>query len=158
MNNAQLEYAEGIRNLLSINPDPILEGSWTPLQIAKDYAEVGEDCGLTLDEAVEIIERELEQYMEVQAEAKVEAAENLEALNAAAKEQARKLLGKYKWTPPQRRRLEQQAEKGYILESHGIMAKAFGRTMPNNPDDLATYRIGWLGSKIAAKKRLSFTC
>ena len=158
MNNAQLEYAEGIRNLLSINPDPILEGSWTPLQIAKDYAEVGEDCGLTLDEAVEIIERELEQYMEVQAEVKVEAARKLEALNATAKEQARKLLGKYKWTPPQRRRLEQQAEKGYILESHGIMAKVFDRTMPNNPDDLATYRIGWLGSKISAKKRLNFTC
>ena len=158
MNNAQLEYAEGIRNLLSINPDPILEGSWTPLQIAKDYAEVGEDCGLTLDEAVQIIERELEQYMEVQAEAKVEAARKLEALNATAKEQARKLLGKYKWTPPQRRRLEQQAEKGYILETHGIMAKAFGRTIPNNPDDLATYRIGWLGSKISAKKRLNFTC
>ena len=158
MNNAQLEYAEGIRNLLSINPDPILEGSWTPLQIAKDYAEVGEDCGLTLDEAVEIIERELEQYMEVQAEAKVEAARKLEALNATAKEQARKLLGKYKWTPPQRRRLEQQAEKGYILETHGIMAKAFDRTMPNNPDDLATYRIGWLGSKVSAKKRLNFTC
>ena len=158
MNNAQLEYAEGIRNLLSINPDPILEGSWTPLQIAKDYAEVGEDCGLSLDEAVEIIERELEQYMEAQAEAKVEAARNLEALNATAKEQARKLLGKYKWTPPQRRRLEQQAEKGYILETHGIIAKAFGRTMPNNPDDLAIYRIGWLGSKISAKKRLNFTC
>jgi len=158
MNNAQLEYAEGIRNLLSINPDPILEGSWTPLQIAKDYAEVGEDCGLSLDEAVEIIERELEQYMEAQAEAKVEAARNLEALNATAKEQARKLLGRYKWTPPQRRRLEQQAEKGYILESHGIMAKVFDRTMPNNPDDLATYRIGWLGSKISAKKRLNFTC
>lgn len=158
MNNAQLEYAEGIRNLLSINPDPILEGSWTPLQIAKDYAEVGEDCGLSLDEAVEIIERELEQYMEAQAEAKVEAARNLEVLNATAKEQARKLLGRYKWTPPQRRRLEQQAEKGYILESHGIMAKVFDRTMPNNPDDLATYRIGWLGSKISAKKRLNFTC
>ena len=158
MNNAQLEYAEGIRNLLSINPDPILEGSWTPLQIAKDYAEVGEDCGLTLDQAVEIIERELEKYMEVEAEAKVEAVENLEALNAAAKEQARKILGRYKWTPPQRRRLEQQAEKGYILESHGIMAKVFGRTMPNNPDDIATYRIGWLGSKVSAKKRLNFTC
>lgn len=157
MNYAQLEYAEGIRNLLSINPDPILEGSWTPLQIAKDYAEVGEDCGLTLDEAVEIIERELEQYMEVQAEAKVEAARKLEALNATAKEQAKKLLWVYKWTPIQRRKLEQQQKNGYIVATHGQIAKIFGRKVPNNADEVAVYRIGWLGDRIS-KRSLNFTC
>jgi len=169
MNNTQLEYAEGIRNLLSINPDPILEGSWTPLQIAKDYAEVGEDCGLTLDEAVEIIERELASYLDEQgfvempkrkktAEQQIKIAETRDRLNERANEQARILLGKYKWTPPQRRMLEQQAEKGYIISTHGDMSKAFGRFQGTNPDDIATYRIMWLGKKVPAKKRLNFTC
>lgn len=169
MNNARQIYAEQVRNLLSINPDPILEGSWTPLQIAKGYAEVGEDCGLSLDEAVEIIDSELKRYSDelgfveppkrqFTIEERILIAETRDRLNITAKEQARKLLGRYKWTPPQRRRLEQQAEKGYILETHGTIAKVFSRTMPNNPDDLAIYRIGWLGSKISAKKRLNFTC
>jgi len=170
MNNARQIYAEQVRSLLyNCNAEPFIDGSWTSHKLANDYAEVGEDLGISLDEAVEIIERELERYSDelgfveppkkrFTKEELVQIAETRDRLNAAAKEQARKLLGRYKWTPPQRRRLEQQAEKGYILETHGIIAKAFGRTMPNNPDDLATYRIGWLGSKVSAKKRLNFTC
>lgn len=154
MNNARQEYTQQVK---SYNLELLLDGSVTPLKLAKDYAEVGEDCGLTLDEAVEIIERELAKYAEGKAETKVKAAEKLEA-NTAAKEQARKLLGKYKWTAPQRRRLEEQAEKGYIVASHGEIATVFGRMMPNNREDIAIYRIGWLGPKIAAKKRLNFTC
>lgn len=65
MNNAHQEYTQQVRNLFSLcNAEPFLDGSTTPLQLAKDYADVGEDCGLTLDEAVEIIERELEKYTE----------------------------------------------------------------------------------------------
>lgn len=65
MNNARQIYAEQVRNLFSLcNAEPFLDGSTSPLQLAKDYAEVGEDCGLSLDEAVEIIERELEKYTE----------------------------------------------------------------------------------------------
>lgn len=167
MNNARQEYTQQVRSLFSLcNAEPFLDGSTTPLQLAKDYAEVGEDCGLTLDEAVEIIDAELEPYKDQLLNDLEEELERIqyneeerrEALNATAKEQARKLLGKYKWTAPQRRRLEQQAEKGYIVASHGEIAKVFSRIMPNNADDIATYRIGWLGSKIAAKKRLNFTC
>ena len=155
MNNARQEYTQQVKGY---DFELLLDGSTTPLQLAKDYAEVGEDCGLTLDEAVEIIERELAKYAEKYMQKEIEAAENLEALNAAAKEQARKLLGKYKWTAPQRRRLEQQAENGYIVAGHGEIAKIFDRTMPNNREDISVYRIGWLGSKVPAKKRLNFTC
>ena len=155
MNNAKQEYAQQVKGC---NFELLLDGSTTPLQLAMDYAEVGEDCGLNLDEAVEIIERELAQYVADKADAKIKIAESLEALNETAKEQARKLLGKYKWTPPQRRRLEQQAERGFIIAFHVEIAEVFGRMMPNNPYEIATYRIGWLGSKIPAKKRLNFTC
>ena len=154
MNNARQEYAQQVKGY---DFELILDGSTTPLQLAKNYAEVGEDCGLSLDEAVEIIERELAQYLEDRAEAKVEAAEKLDALNTTAKKQAAFLLKIYKWKPEQRRRLEQQAEKGYIVASHGQIAKVFGRMMPNNREDIAIYRIGWLGDR-PIKWSLCFWC
>ena len=63
MNNAQQIYGEQVRSLFSLyGAEPFLDGTTTALQLAKDYAEVGEDCGLSLIEAVLIINKELAPY------------------------------------------------------------------------------------------------
>lgn len=74
----------------------------------------------------------------------------------STKKVAKELLETFKWKENQAAILKEQIEKGYVVKTHGEIAKIFERVIPANANEMGVYVVGW-GASIKVKKRIALT-
>lgn len=74
----------------------------------------------------------------------------------SSKNVAKELLANFKWREDQMAILNEQLSKGYVIKTHGEIAKIFERVIPANANEMGVYVVGW-GASIKVKKRIALT-